>query len=500
MVLLLAVTLAFAQYQINWQSVNIGGAPGTGTGLKLNGSAGQPVQGFGTGTGFKGYWGFWYGFVQAGGPPGPAAWTKMTNLPPGSKSKNVKDGGALAYGKEATDANDTGYVYAFKGNNRYEFYRYNTITGAWIGRDSIPAMGRSGKKKAVKKGSALIVGTDGKVYGAKGNNTVEFWCYDPARPAGSAWTQLNDVPTGAKALKEGTGLTAVKVSGSDYVYLLKGAGTTEFYRYKISDGSWETMTSAPTGLSGKTYKNGSCLTCDGVDTIFCLKGSYNELAAYSVQHNTWTTKDTMPKKAPPGTKKTKVKDGAGIAYYSKAVYALKGGNTNEFWMFSCADQQWHVQTQLTAGSKRVKGGGALTFASANNSLYAFRGNNTLEFWKYGPLSADGYQLAVNGTKKSIQGQSTVRGLQFALSVSPNPITSSVSPSISYSLPVSGEVSLKLYDISGQLVSTLANGHHPAGSYSLQLAANRPRQNLAAGIYILRLESEGNTTTQKLIIE
>jgi hypothetical protein len=425
-----------------------------------------------------------------------SGWTRLLDVPPGPKSKNVKDGGALAFGKEATDANDTGYVYAFKGNNRYEFYRYNTITGAWIGRDSIPAMGRSGKKKAVKKGSALIVGTDSKVYGAKGNNTVEFWCYDPTKPAGSDWTQLNDVPTGAKALKEGTGLAAVKYLGTDYIYFLKGSGTLEFYRYNTNVPGWETMAPAPTGNSGKPYKNGSCLTYDGVDTIFCLKGSYNEFAAYSISGRNWVTKDTMPKKAPPGTKKTKVKDGAGIAYYSKAVYALKGGNTNEFWMFSCADQQWHIQTQLTAGSKKVKGGGALTFAASNNSLYAFRGNNTLEFWSYGPLSADGYQLAANGQPKDVQGQTTAHSPQFALAISPNPFATSTT--INYTLPKSGSFSLRLYDVTGKLVSTLASGYHPAGAYSYSLLTTH--YSLAGGIYLLKLETEGNTTTSKLIIE
>ncbi len=449
-----------------------------------------------------------FSVTGAGAPPGPAVWTRMLDVPPGGKAKNVKDGGALAYGEAvggrryAGGGSDTGYVYAFKGNNRCEFYRYNTITGAWIDRDSIPAMGRSGKKKGVKKGAALVVGTDGKVYGAKANNTIEFWCYDPTKPAGSDWTQLNDVPPGAKALKEGAGLAAVKVSGSDYVYVLKGSGTTEFYRYKIGDGTWETMTSAPTGLSGKTYKNGSCLSYDGVDTIFCLKGSYNELAAYSVQHNTWVTKDTMPKKAPPGTKKTKVKDGAGMAYYSKAVYVLKGGNTDEFWMFSRADQQWHIQTQLTVGSKKVKGGGALCYADANKSLYAFRGNNTLEFWKYGPLSTDGYLVSANGGQKSEQGQSAGRSPQFALSVLPSVFTSCFNSSIHYSLPTQGLVSLGLYDMTGRQVRVLAAAEQTAGSYTLNWdGLDEHGELVPEGIYFVRMNvrEAGFTASRKIML-
>jgi hypothetical protein len=429
---------------------------------------------------------------------GRPGWGQCASLPAGGKRRNVKDGGCLAWGKGATDANDTGYVYAFKGNGTYEFYRYNTVTNVWVARDSIPAIGHMGKKKAVKKGAALVVGTDGKAYGTKGNNTYEFWCYDPARSAGLHWAQLTDVPRGTKALKEGTGLAAVRVSGTDYIYALKGSGTYEFYRYRISDGSWETMASAPNGISNKPYKYGSCLAYDGGDTIYCLKGSYNELFAYCVSGKSWATKDTMPKRAPLVTKKTKVKDGAGMAFYSKAVYALKGGNTDEFWMFSCSDQQWHVQTQLTAGSKRVKGGGALAIAKDIGALYAFRGNNTLELWRYGPIASFEFAPVIgNEVKNETQGQSSVRGSQFVLRIAPNPFTSSLSPSISYSLPRTGNISLRLYDVAGKLMTTLARGYTLAGSHTARLNVDK----LARGVYLLRYEYEGNNTaTCRLIIE
>ena len=41
----------------------------------------------------------------------------MASLPLGSKQKNVKDGGALAFAEFAGER-DTGFIYAFKGNNR----------------------------------------------------------------------------------------------------------------------------------------------------------------------------------------------------------------------------------------------------------------------------------------------------------------------------------------------------------------------------------------------
>jgi hypothetical protein len=55
--------------------------------------------------------------------------------------------------------------------------------------------------------------------------------------------------------------------------------------------------------------------------------------------------------------------------------------------------------------------------------------------------------------------------------------------------------LKLYDITGKLVSTLASGRS-AGAASLRLEAS----NLSTGLYVLKLTTTTATLTQKLIVE
>ena len=446
-------------------------------------------------------------------------WSRMTDLLPGVRSKNVKDGGALAYGRtefqesgnqgtkgssralESSNPgvlesfSDTGYIYAFKGNNTCEFYRYNTLVNDWFPRESIPAYNRSSRKKAVKKGSSLAVVTDGKVYATKGNGTLDFWVYDPAT---LIWTQLTDVPAGAKTLKEGVGAAAVQVSGNDYIYLLKGSGTCEFYRYSTATGAWDvSLPTAPAGASGRPYKNGSAITFDGRDTIYCLKGSYNEFSAYSISGKTWQVRDPLPLIGLSGRKK-KAKAGAGLAAATGAVFGLKGGNTNEFYQYITAGHKWYVQADMPTIQKRVNGGGALTYSRDDFRLYAFRGNNTREFWSYGPAGSDGVLFASPGQQKEVQGHSAFRIPHSALSVSPNPLTSSLSPFITYSLSASGNVSLKLYDITGKLVSTLVDGYRPAGNYSSQLTAHGSQ--LAAGVYLLELEACGLRLTSKLIVE
>jgi|GEM_PF-239078 len=433
--------------------------------------------------------------VRFGGGPG---WSRVADVPPGARSKSVRDGGALTFGEENTDANDTGYVYAFKGNNTFEFYRYNTLTGEWLTRESIPAYNRNSRKKGVKKGSSLAMAADGKVYATKGSSTLDFWVYDPAT---RRWTQLTDAPLGAKMLKEGVGTAAVRHGGIDYIYLLKGSATVEFYRYNVRDGVWDTsLPTAPGGASGKSYKNGSSIAFDGGDTVWCLKGTYNEFAAYSIAGRNWITRNPLPLIAPPGTKKVKAKDGSQIASDGgRLVYALKGANSNEFWGYQADEATWSALPAMPTVVKRVKGGGALTYAGSLDVLYALRGNNTREFWTYNPGSAPGFRNAAVSRPKDGQGQSAVRTSQFALSIAPNPFTSHQSPAtIRYSLPVAGNISLKLYDVTGKLVSTLAGGYHAAGSYSSPLTASSSQ--LAAGIYVIRLDSGSYHATEKLIIE
>jgi hypothetical protein len=349
------------------------------------------------------------------------------------------------------------------------------------------------KKKGVKKGASLVEAGDLKIYATKGNNVLDFWQYDPTKPEGTRWTQMLDVPGGSKNCKEGVGSVAVKDGGVDYVYLLKGSGTFEFYRYDVLANTWDaTLPPAPGGASNKPFKNGSSLAYDGGDTIYALKGSYNEFFAYSISGRTWETRDTMPKIAPPGTKKKKVKDGSGMAVFGRTVYALKGGNTNEFWTYKCDSHRWYVGPEMPPVTKMVKGGGALAAMPITGPLFAFRGNNQLEFWKYTPGT---FGLPMSVKKENTGAMANPAGVSaFNLQIAPNPFTSSAH--ISYSLPTAGNVSLKLYDVAGKLVTTLAQGHTRAGVHTTSINAAK----LASGIYLLKFDLDGQVTTQKLILE
>jgi serine protease AprX len=81
-----------------------------------------------------------------------------------------------------------------------------------------------------------------------------------------------------------------------------------------------------------------------------------------------------------------------------------------------------------------------------------------------------------------------------LAARPNPFTGTTT--LSYSLPLSGKVSLRLYNVTGSLVTTVSQGSAGAGNYTTTLDATK----LAKGIYVLKLVTENSSTTEKLVIE
>ena len=83
---------------------------------------------------------------------------------------------------------------------------------------------------------------------------------------------------------------------------------------------------------------------------------------------------------------------------------------------------------------------------------------------------------------------------FSLSQNyPNPFNPATA--ISYQLPASSHVMLKVYDILGREVVTLVNNYHQAGNYKVEF--NAPK--LVSGIYFYRLQAGDFVQTKKLIL-
>ncbi|MBK6912028.1 MAG: trypsin-like peptidase domain-containing protein [bacterium] len=76
---------------------------------------------------------------------------------------------------------------------------------------------------------------------------------------------------------------------------------------------------------------------------------------------------------------------------------------------------------------------------------------------------------------------------------PNPFNPSTS--IAYDLLEASHVSLKVFDVLGREVATLATGHHEAGRYTVNFDA----ASLASGVYVYRLEANGFVDSKKMLL-
>jgi hypothetical protein len=111
------------------------------------------------------------------------------------------------------------------------------------------------------------------------------------------------------------------------------------------------------------------------------------------------------------------------------------------------------------------------------------------------VSAHSYQIYYSLNITTAQ-EEVVHQLPSYLHLSP-PFPNPFNPStvISYQLPVAGPVSLKVYDLSGRLVSTLLNGFKTPGYHEVTFDGSR----LASGLYFVRMQAGDFTAVQKLIL-
>jgi hypothetical protein len=106
---------------------------------------------------------------------------------------------------------------------------------------------------------------------------------------------------------------------------------------------------------------------------------------------------------------------------------------------------------------------------------------------FGDLSSMSTVTGVNNHSPALPGR-------FSLDQNyPNPFNPSTA--IHYTLPISGNVVLQIYNIVGQKVATLVNGQQKAGDYAVTFNAS----SLASGVYFYRLQAGSFTSSKKMML-
>jgi hypothetical protein len=157
--------------------------------------------------------------------------------------------------------------------------------------------------------------------------------------------------------------------------------------------------------------------------------------------------------------------------------------------------EWKITNATAADTCRVGDQGSYIYDPMVNDLVNVHGIVMYAYGVYTLEPRDDDDLCEPSEAGVGDGSRPVR---LALAISPNPVTSGAD--IKMAIPVSGQASLKVYDVQGRLVNTLLDGRIGAGEHGIHWAgANTDGSKVASGIYFMKLETLKGSLVAKMVI-
>lgn len=306
------------------------------------------------------------------------------------------------------------------------------------------------------------------------NSPFDTWTYELQSNKWNYKTTIENIGWGAAAYDPASklliALGAPKKNPSDP--LDSYSGTTAFYAYNYDAGKWNRKTADAGGLSGHTV-----MTFDTKRSLAYVYGGdfppSNELWAYNHKQ------DILAKIKPQGPTLPPVGGGNGMVYDSAndviIIFGLDG-----LWIFDLNTNQW----QRDPGNPKSKPEsravifGLFKYDPAHNVSFLVTRTSSflMQVWAY--------RHKKNTT--SIEPEDLIQLQNLRLENFPNPFDPVTQ--INYFLPLSGPVTLKIFDALGHEVETLVNDFQAAGKHGLKWEGkNAAGTDLPNGIYFFRLQ-------------
>jgi hypothetical protein len=145
--------------------------------------------------------------------------------------------------------------------------------------------------------------------------------------------------------------------------------------------AWERLPDVPAGARRKTVMMGGSLGFVPDSLVFAFKGNNtDEFYMYNANRDTWSQCMSIPFSSRPGNSKKRVKSGAQLeGDTSGSLFAFKGNSCVEFWQYSVAGRTWTQKRDYPRVSgKKLKPGSNLAYVPQLNALYGNKGM-TYEF-------------------------------------------------------------------------------------------------------------------------
>lgn len=396
---------------------------------------------------------------------------------------------AATYFQAAAWLNDTLFVQAptSTGAAATTIYKYVPGTG-WSTGVPLPA---------AKVGGTLTKAA-GKLYYIGGGSsaittgTTDVYEFDPAT---GVWSTKAPLPVALSAHGAVSwGDSIIFVIGGPYT----GSATNlNVHYYRIASNTWGTITnSLPTGQGRRTFAYGisgnKIVISSGFNTTF-LKSTFVGTID-STTSIRWTAAPDVP------TVYTGLSRPGGTAYGDKFFIVCgerggPGGYYDTTHVFSISSNAW-VGLINNKPFKMSNIFNAVTARCVNDTirLYVPGGFGSVTGATPGAASAVFDVIACGPGLVSVPEQLSNVPSDFRVEQNyPNPFNPSTT--IKFSIPTNTRLSLKVYNMLGQEVATLADGEFGAGTYSVQWNAT----GFASGVYFYRLQAGNRAETKKLML-
>jgi hypothetical protein len=168
-------------------------------------------------------------------------------------------------------------------------------------------------------------------------------------------------------------------------------------------------------------------------------------------------------------------------------------------------QTWTQRVNLTAAEPNMPGLGQIAkrINTTDGRIYFYYGvsltvpDQDPDYWMYvqaaGPAAEPAAWYVCWDNLVGIAENNTDIPTRTTLNFAPNPVARH--STVSYALSKAGEVSLKIFDLAGREVQTVARGYKDAGVYS----ANVDMGKLANGTYFFVLDSPAGKVSRSLVV-
>lgn len=372
------------------------------------------------------------------------------------------------------------------GGASSDFVKYSISGNTWLTAPEMPGLKTGGD----------LVAAGGKIYYIGGGNLTysgansEQYVYTPQT---GHWTSIANIPTPV------TGNVAEAYQDS-LIYCF-GGGWDSYLQtvqvYRISNNTWTTATSLPSGKGRRSFAGGldgnkifvACGYSNNFRNDFVI-GTINQTNRLQI---TWANGPNLAinSSRPGGT----AIGGRFYVVFGETTVNQNGNDSMAVWDTTTATWTYFDGKPLRASNYWGVVSASFVYCAGRPGVKIWVPGGSYNTTTTRPLDVFS-DTCMTGCSTSVTGMPVNNELPTSFELLqnyPNPFNPSTK--IFYNLPRTSIVKLEIYDINGRPVETLVNRIEEAGNHSVDF---EPNKGLSSGIYFCRMEAGKFTSTKKML--